>query len=119
LLELPHCNADTFQIFLNELANNCPKEFKIVVLDNGAFHHAKRLCIPRNIALLFLPPYSPELNPAEKMWAAYKRTFTNRLHKSLNDLSKFIEEVTNKTTTASVISTCSFSYIFEDMFWTN
>jgi len=45
LLELPHCNADTFQIFLNELANNCPKEFKIVILDNGAFHHAKRLCV--------------------------------------------------------------------------
>ena len=118
MLELPHCNADTFQLFLNELANKNPYEYKIVVLDNGAFHHARRLIIPENIVLLFLPPYSPELNPAENMWAKYKRTFTNRLHKSLDELSKFIEEATNKTTTDSVIATCSFSYIFHGKFWT-
>ncbi len=115
---MPYCNADTFQLFLNELANKKPGEYKIVVLDNGAFHHARRLIIPKNIALLFLPPYSPELNPAEKMWAKYKRTFTNRLHKSLDELSKFIEGVTKQTTTASVISTCSFSYVFDGAFWT-
>ena len=119
LLELPHCNADTFQLFLNELSHTKPLEFKIMVLDNGAFHHAKRLDIPKNIALLFLPPYSPELNPAEKMWAAYKRTFTNRLYKSLNDLSKFIEQIVQNTTPQTVISTCSFNYIFEGLFWTN
>lgn len=118
LLEMPYCNADTFQLFLNELANKKPREYKVVVLDNGAFHHAKRLIIPKSIALLFLPPYSPELNPAENMWAKYKRTFTNRLHKSLDELSKFIEEVTKQTTTASVISTCSFSYVFDGTFWT-
>jgi transposase len=118
LLEMPYCNADTFQLFLNELANKKPSEYKIVVLDNGAFHHAKRLKIPQNITLLFLPPYSPELNPAENMWAKYKRTFTNRLHKSLAELSKFIEEVTRQTTTGSVISTCSFSYVFDGTFWT-
>ena len=41
-------------------------QLKIVVLDNGAFHKAKTLIIPENIILIFLPPYSPELNPAEK-----------------------------------------------------
>ena len=40
-----------------------------MVLDNGAFHKAKKLEIPDNIKLVFLPPYSPEMNPAEKMWA--------------------------------------------------
>jgi len=106
-------------LFLTELSNAKPLEFKILVLDNGAFHHAKRLHIPKNIALLFLPPYSPELNPAEKMWAAYKRSFTNRLHKSLDDLSKFIEQLVQNTAPKTVISTCSFSYIFEGSFWTN
>lgn len=115
---MPHCNADTFQVFLNELSNKKPGEYKIVVLDNGAFHHAKRLIIPNNISLLFLPPYSPELNPAENMWAKYKRTFTNRLHKSLNELSNFIEMVTKQTAKDSVITTCAFSYIFEGAFWT-
>ena len=118
LLELPHCNADTFQIFLDKLSDTNPDEYKIVVLDNGAFHHAKRLKIPENITLLFLPPYSPELNPAEKIWAKYKRTFTNRLHKSLEELSNFIQEAVKNTTKDGIISTCSFDYIFEGPFWT-
>jgi transposase len=119
LLELPHCNADSFQLFLDELSITNLNEYKIVVLDNGAFHHAKRLKIPENIKLLFLPPYSPELNPAEKMWAKYKRTFTNRLYKSLDELSLFIQEVVKNTEKSAIISTCSFSYIFDGSFWTN
>jgi len=67
LLELPTCNADTFQIYLNEFSLIKPLELKIIVLDNGAFHKAAKLKIPKNIILLFLPPYSPELNPAEKI----------------------------------------------------
>ena len=119
LLELPFCNAETFQLFLDELAKTNPTEYKIIVLDNGAFHHAKRLKIPENSTLLFLPPYSPELNPAEKMWAKYKRSFTNRLHKSLDELSNFIQDVTKNTLKETVISTCSYNYIFEGSFWTN
>src|SRR5581483_1977599 len=67
LLEMPACNSETFQVFLNQFSIQKPDEFKIMILDNGAFHHARRLIIPQNIALIFLPPYSPELNPAEKI----------------------------------------------------
>lgn len=118
LLELPHCNTDNFQLFLEELALQQPEEFKLVVLDNGAFHKAKRLQIPPNIALLFLPPYSPELNPAEKMWAKFKRDFTNRLFKTLDELSAFIETVCHSATTQLVKSTCAYNYIFLDKYWT-
>jgi transposase len=86
LLELPNCNAQTFQIYLDEFSLQNQAEFKIIVLDNGAFHKALTLEIPENIALIFLPPYSPELNPAEKVWAVIKRKFTNTLHKSLEEL---------------------------------
>ncbi len=118
LLEMPSCNADNFQIFMDELSNKTPNEYKIVVLDNGAFHHAKRLVIPDNIKLLFLPPYSPELNPAEKMWAKYKRTFTNKLHKSLEEVSQFITEVIKQNSKETIMSICSFSYVFDGHFWT-
>ena len=67
-MELPYCNGQNFQIFLNELSNKNPDEFKVVVLDNGAFHKWKGLEIPKNISLVFLPPYSPELNPAELLF---------------------------------------------------
>jgi len=34
---------------------------------------AKSQSIPKNTGLIFLPPYSPELNPAEKIWLTIKR----------------------------------------------
>jgi transposase len=42
------------------------QELKVIVIDKGAFHKAKRLKIQKNIMLVFLPPFSPELNPAKK-----------------------------------------------------
>lgn len=86
LLELPHCNTDTFQIYLNEFSAQKPDELKIIILDNGAFHKAKRLQIPDNIVFLFLPPYSPELNPAEKIWRYLKDQISLKVYKNLIEL---------------------------------
>ena len=54
-----------------------------MLLDNGAFHKAKSLVIPKKTVLIFLPPYSPEVNPAEKIWQKMKRNFTNKLFNSI------------------------------------
>jgi transposase len=67
MLDMPCCNSNCFKSYLDEFSLEKPTEFKIIILDNGAFHDARRLIIPANIGLVFLPPYSPELNPAEKM----------------------------------------------------
>ena len=89
-----------------------------MVLDNGRFHKAKRLIIPENIVLVFLPPYSPELNPAEKMWAKYKREFSNKFYNSLEDVEDFITNVVKNTTKKEVMSICGYSYVFLDKIWT-
>ena len=88
-----------------------------MVLDNGSFHKAKTLKIPTNIKLRFIPPYSPELNPAEKMWARIKRAFTNKLFHSLEQISSFIDEAVSKINKQEVITTCSYPYIFFDPIW--
>ena len=41
ILEMPQCNSSTFQTFLEQLSNQDQQEFKIVILDNGAFHPCK------------------------------------------------------------------------------
>ena len=117
-LELPYCNADTFQIFLDELSNMNPDEFKILLLDNGAFHKAARLIIPDNIHLLFIPPYSPELNPAEKIWWTMKRDFSGKLHHTLDQVSEFIQDQVTLLTNNTVKNTCGYEYIFSCPFWT-
>jgi len=118
ILELPHCSSDMFQLYLDEFSRHKPNELKVLILDNGAFHKAKKLRIPDNIILIFQPPYSPELNASEKIWAAYKRDFTNKLHKTLDDVSEFIIDFTRKLTIKTIQSTTSFSYIIPCLNWT-
>lgn len=75
-------NAETFLEHLIQILQHKPKNKKILlILDNARYHHAKMLGPwleknKRNIKLLFLPPYSPELNPAELIWkiCRYKMT---------------------------------------------
>ena len=106
LLEMPHCNSHTFQVFINQMAAQYPDEFKIVVLDNGAFHHAKSIQIPGNMAFIFLPPYSPELNPAEKMWRHYKDKVSMIAYQSLESLQDKLSEVIKSTAPTLIQSIC-------------
>ena len=116
---MPHCNANNFQVFLDELSKKYEHVYNILTLDNGAFHKAKSLTIPENIGLLFLPAYSPELNPAENMWAILKRKFTNKLHHTLEEVSEFITKATENITKEDIKKTCGFKYIFSETIWTN
>ncbi len=119
MLELPFCNNYCFQLFLNLFSEQDKEELKVIVLDNGPFHKAKALIIPENIILLFLPPYSPELNPAEKIWSKFKRDFTNRLFLTMDKLVEYVCMLANKLDKNEVISICSYRYVFSGNIWTN
>jgi transposase len=119
LLEMPHCNSHTFQLFINDLSQQTPSEFKIIVLDNGAFHHAAALQMPENMALLFLPPYSPELNPAEKMWRYFKDRVSMIAYENLEMLQNKISEITqllNQQLIQSICSTEFYNSTFKTVF---
>lgn len=116
-MELPFCSGNTFQIFLDQFSLQNEEELKVIVLDNGAFHKAKLLKIPDNIILIFLPPYSPELNPAEKIWAKFKRQFTNQFFKTMDELEKFVCTISKTLNAKEVKSICGYSYIFMNDFW--
>ncbi len=40
----------------------------VLVLDGAGWHVARDLVVPTNVTLVTLPPYSPELNPVERVW---------------------------------------------------
>jgi len=64
-----------------------PRRHVILVLDQAGWHVAKALGIPDNITLLHLPPYSPELNPVERLWAYLKSHYlSNRIFIDYDDL---------------------------------
>lgn len=116
-MNLSKCTADNFQLYLNNFSLICPSELKVVVLDNGAFHKAKKLIIPNNILLIFLPPYSPELNPAEHIWWLWKRTFSNKLFETMDDLNYFLFGLMHSQSNSSIQSETNYTYINTCAFW--
>lgn len=112
LLEMPYCNTDTFQVFLNNLSDLNQQEFKIVVLDNGSFHKAKRLAVPPNIGFIFLPSYSPELNPAEQIWRVLKKTICNSVFKTLDELSDHLRNAIQKIITNDSVKSITGYQVF-------
>ena len=68
-LVLPEVSAKAMNEFLAQFAATLPtNEHAVMVLDRAGWHTAKRLVIPRNVTLVWLPPYSPQLNPVERVW---------------------------------------------------
>jgi transposase len=97
-LELPACNTDCFQVWLDGFSVHKPEEFKVVIVDNGAFHKASGLKVPSNISLLFLPPYCPELNPAEMIWRWLKNKLGNKVYATLDVLSEALGGIVKELT---------------------
>ena len=67
-LIMPTSNTACFQAFLDVLSRKFARQRILLVLDGAPNHRSGQLVVPDNIALLFLPPYSPELNPKENLW---------------------------------------------------
>ena len=70
-LVLPHVNLDAMSLHLAEIGREVsPGAHAVLVLDGAGWHsEGGRLRVPPNITLLRLPPYAPELNPVENLWA--------------------------------------------------
>jgi transposase len=78
-------NSEDFMAFLKLLRSRfayCKGTTIHLVLDNAAAHHnnfVKQLAAKLKIELMFLPAYTPELNPIEALWGIIKRDFKQRL----------------------------------------
>jgi transposase len=116
-LIMPRVNEQAMSIFLQEVSNRHPDEFILMVMDGAGWHRAKALSVPDNVALIFLPPYSPELNPVEHIWEHIRENgFSNKafnsieavedqLMESLQALENDTEPVANMTGFPWIIST--------------
>ena len=83
-LILPETNTSSMAIFIEEVARRHPDEFIIMVMDSAGWHIANDLITPDNMQLVFLPPYSPQLNPAEHIWDELREKWF--LNKAFHDL---------------------------------
>lgn len=111
-LLLPFVNTEMMQIYLDELSQSLGEEEIILIMDQAGWHKSKDLVVPKNIEIWFLPPYSPELNPVERLWKSIKRnTLHNRLYDSLKLLEKTVVEYFDTLTSDVLMQLCACSYI--------
>lgn len=83
-LIMPYCNTVCMNLFLAELSHQYPDDVILLCCDGAAWHKSGSLCIPDNIRLFFIPPYTPEMNPIEQIWKEIRNQgFRNEIFATL------------------------------------
>lgn len=89
-----------------------PGSHAVLVLDQAGWHVAKALAAPANLTLLHLPPYSPELNPVERVWAYLRSHYlSNRIYKDYDELFDLAAAAWNKLDEQRLKSICHTAWI--------
>jgi len=83
------------------------------VLDNGSCHKAKSLVIPDTVVCLFLPPYSPELNPIEHLWQDVKAELPWVLPATIEALEHQMETIIRHYSKAAIQSLTAYPYVVQ------
>lgn len=112
----PYVNTPTMNVFLRMLSDDVrergPDDVALVIMDQAGWHTSKTLEIPRNIRILLLPPYSPELNPIENLWHWIKSHHTsNRAYTGYDDLLDGVGRAWRSLTKKRLRSVCRCDYI--------
>jgi transposase len=87
-LVAPSLNAATVNTFLREFSKELsPEVHAVLIWDQAGFHTAGSICVPENITIIGLPPYSPQLNPVERLWQYLRHHYwANRVYQNYDAL---------------------------------
>lgn len=91
-LLLPRVDTACLQWFLDAFRRQVPGERVGLVWDGSGAHRSTTLVWPEGLEPLPLPPYSPELNPAERIFERLRATLANRVFADLTALEEAITE---------------------------
>ena len=92
-LLMPPVNTEVMNRALYEFArgvNGDGSKQILLVVDRGGFHTSNAVAVPEGIELFYLPAYSPELPPAERLWPLLKEVVANRVFKTLCELEEVV-----------------------------
>jgi hypothetical protein len=109
-LELPALDSVCFQAFLNEFSTAFPDSLNVLVLDGAPAHVARALVVPDNVFLVRLPPYSPELNPIERVWLDVRKHLGDGLPANLDALADHAATILRDYTRKTLASLTDYGY---------
>ena len=111
-LILPNVDTEHMNVFLSELVKEHPYDKIALIMDGAGWHKSKTLRIPDNVTIFYLPPYSPELNPVERLWLYIKNNIlSNKIYETLEALEAVLCEFMRELKNIIVKSICTVSYL--------
>jgi transposase len=112
-LVMPAVSPEVMNIFLEGFRGRLlDDEHAVMVLDQAGWHRANELHVPHNVSLVPLPPYSPELNPVERLWLYLReRHLSHRLLDTYEQIVDACCHAWNQLTLERIQSLCSYPYI--------
>lgn len=90
---LPSVTTEAMSLVLETFARETGIDARhraVIVLDGAGWHRSRDLIVPEGIDLVFLPPASPELQPAERLWPLVDEPVANRTLADLDDLEEVL-----------------------------
>ena len=112
-LQAPQVNIGTMNVFLKMLGQELgPLDHAVLIMDQAGWHKSRALLLPENISVLLLPPYSPELNPVERLWAYLRGHYlSNRVFEDYKHLLDAGAQAWQRLTPERLRSVCACPYL--------
>jgi len=111
--EFSHLDGTCMECFLDLFSQQYPHDLHIIQLDNGPLHQSFQMSIPANVILLFQPPYSPELNPIERLWEEIKKELRWLIFNNLDELREQIKKILNNLSESTIKSLGGWDFILQ------
>ena len=110
-LLMPYVNTECMNVFLDHMSKELKGKEILLVMDGAGWHKSKDLNIPKNIEIIYLPPYSPELNPVERLWLYIKQnTIKNRIYENISLLEDSICDFIKNLKIEQIKQICNYDY---------
>jgi transposase len=95
-LILPYADSEAMETFMKKLAEEYSQYRLVLVMDQAAWHRTSNLKRFENIRIIYLPPYSPEVNPVEHLWEHIRERFLRHASwPSMDNLEDLLERILN------------------------
>jgi transposase len=114
--EIEGTTSEIFYKYLVEFSKHRPKELKAIVIDNAGFHCLQQYNIPKNIRLIRIPPYSPELNPSEKIWHYIKQKFKNKVFENLSNVKTWLHDFIRNELNQQLVMSITHNKLYNEAF---
>lgn len=111
-LFLPWVNTEMMNLYLENMSLEYPDQQIVIIMDQAGWHKSNDLVVPDNIEIIYLPPYSPELNPVERLWKYLKtRYIHNHVFESLTSIMACLVDAVGDLNHTDIARLCPCNYL--------